>query len=113
VASSEGSIARSDWQLAWLLPCATVVHIVASVGSNIARSVQHVISPAQVPELAAPPSPVVPPLLPLLPSLPHADEQLCPSQSKTGPSQVEQLLVSHIASCEVHMVWTHVTHAAE
>jgi hypothetical protein len=89
------------------------VHDVASLGSNAARAEQQVIRPAQLPELAPPPSPIVPPLLPLLPSLPHADEQLCPSQSKTGPSQVMQLLVSHIASCEAHMVWTHITQAAE
>jgi hypothetical protein len=53
----------------------------------------------------------VPPLLLLVP--PHADEHICPSQVKTGSSQVMQLLVSHTTSCEVHMASTQLTHVAE
>jgi len=100
-------VAHSDW----LLLAAIDVQADPYIGSAAAMRVQHPLSCAHEPA-DAPPSPVVPPLLPLLPSLPQAEEQLCPSHVNTGPSQVEQLPVSHAASCCEHMASRQLTHAA-
>ncbi len=89
-------------------------HSVAKLGSTVATSGQHAMSAAQEPAGAAP-SPLldVTPELELPPPEPHGDAQLCDSQVKTGPSQVEHAPVMQAWSWGTHIASRHVTHVVE
>jgi hypothetical protein len=125
LASSDGSMAMTLWQLAVLPLSATDVHEAPSLADTIATYAQHVIRPAQTP-LAAPlllplpeppllpaaaSSPAAPLLEPPPPSGEHCESHIADSQSNVGPSQTSQLIVSHCASGVAHMLSMQSTHS--